>query len=114
MKIFQSVRRDLAFFGINPNQSWMHSSPFNRKNQTAMLIFCLFLFSNCIYFTHAKTFEEYINCIYIVTALSGTVICFATLMWQASKWFEFIDNVENIINKSEYKFLKFVELTKTV
>lgn len=101
MKIFQSVRRDLAFFGITADQSWLHKTPFNTKNRIAMSIFCLFLFSNCIYSTHAKSFEEYINCIYIVTALAGTVICFATLIWQAAKWFEFIESVENIFNKSE-------------
>lgn len=101
MKIFKSVRRDLAFFGINANQSRPHKSPFNTKNQIAMSVFCLFLFSNCVHITYASSFEEYINCIYIVTALAGTVLCFATLMWESAKWFEFIESVEHIFNKSE-------------
>lgn len=103
MKIFQSVRKDLAFFGINANKSWKRKSSFNTKNQIAMTIFCLFLFLNCINFTHVNSFEEYINCIYIVTALAGTVLCFATLMYESAKWFEFMESVENIFNKSEYK-----------
>lgn len=111
MKIFQSVRRDLAFFGINANQSWMHKSPFNTKNQIAMSIFCLFLFLNGVNFTYANSFEEYINCIYIVTALAGTVLCFATLMWESAKWFEFMESVENIFNKSEYQ-LEFITTIK--
>lgn len=101
MKIFKSVRRDLAFFGIISSPTWMQTNPFNKKNQIAMTIFCSFLFSNCVYIEHAKSFEEYINCIYIVTALSGTVLCFATLMSQAAKWFEFIENVESIFNRSK-------------
>lgn len=109
MIIFQSVRRDLAFFGINAHQTWIHKSPFNTKNQIAMSIFCLFLFLNCINFTYAKSFEEYINCIYICSALTGTVLCFATLMWESTKWFEFIENVENMLNKSECN-LKLIKL----
>lgn len=101
MKIFKSVRMDLAFFGINADQSWPHKSLFNTKNQIAMSIFCLFLFSNCVHITYASSFEEYINCIYIVSALAGTVLCFATLMWESAKWFAFIENFENIFNKSE-------------
>lgn len=112
MKIFTSVRKDLAFFGINANQSRPHKSPFNTKNQIAMSIFCLFLFSNCVHITYANSFEEYINCIYIVTALAGTVLCFATLMWESAKWFAFIESVENIINKSECYTLEPMEVIK--
>lgn len=101
MKIFKSVRKDLAFFGINANQSWPHKSPFNTQNRIAMAIFCLFLFSNFVHITYVSSFEEYINCIYIVTALAGTILCFATLMWESAKWFAFIESVENILNKSE-------------
>lgn len=103
MIVFQTVRCDLAFFGISATHSWANSkSPFNQKNLTALSIFGLFLLLNSVHVTRAETYEEYINCVYTVTALSGTVLCFLTLVWQASEWFAYIDSVESVFNKSEH------------
>lgn len=101
MKIFQSIEDNLAILGISSYQS-IQVQPFNTRNVTTLLVFGLSVISNCVFLFHvADSFMEYTKCVYVVSTLITSFICFAHLVLKMPKLFEFIKNFEQIVEESK-------------
>lgn len=105
MKMYQSIRSNLAVLGIYDSQS----NKVNRNNVKSFLIlFLLYLtaaFICAFLFIEAQSLDEMSES--FTTALT-TVICAADLtifILKTEKLFEFMNNFESIIAKSEFNLI---------
>lgn len=101
MKLFQTIQRKFAILGISPDQS-IQNCPFN---QEIILVYIIYgsacIMSNVYLFHEAQNFEEYTNNIYITTAATMLLFFFTIIINKMANLFEFIDNVEKLIDSSE-------------
>lgn len=76
MKIFQTVRSNFAILGIS-----------------SISVFLVYV---------AKSFEEYTNSIYITSVSVALFVTLSFLVRRMANLFEFIDNLDKIVDESEY------------
>lgn len=106
MKIFQSTQKNYLFLGISPIQS-NQKHLFNARNTAFSIMFKTSVSFCFVYLIHvARTFGEYLQCAYIMLALMSGTCAFITIIWKMAKLFEFIDSLEEIVNKSECRLDK--------
>lgn len=104
MEIFRQFQKNFAKMGIDSRSS-AQNIPLNARNFSAFLLLALFIVLQCIYLNKvASTFQEYIEFIKIIIAMWTGTIAFAAIIWNMSKLFRYIDNLEATINKSELFF----------
>lgn len=104
IKFFQTLQENFAIVGIRSNQS-IQKSPFNRRNSVALFMHSILVVLSLLYVLYdAHSFQEYTNGLYSVLAFIVSVICFIIIIWTTDKWFEFIEFLENTVNKSELNF----------
>lgn len=101
MKVLQSVQNYFAIIGIVPPQSHQ-SHRLNMKNMTMLLIFSLFTVSANVFFVYeAENFRELTDSFYAACSATLTTLSFSTIIGRMYLAFEFIENLESIISKSE-------------
>lgn len=102
MKVIEAIRRQFAMIGIVPEQSTM-SYPFNAINIMVLLMFVIDLVINGVYcFYGAANFREYVNSAFACSALTVSMMAFATLIWEMAKVYQFLANLEKTIKSREY------------
>lgn len=103
MKIFIFLQRQYAIVGISPTNQFLQKYPFNKKIVLGFLIYGCVIVSQCVYICHvANGFMEYLEC---ACAISTTVImfvCFVATVFRKITLFKTIDNIEKLIDTSEY------------
>lgn len=101
MKLFQSLQTYFSVLGIRSSQS-EYKNPFNKRNSLILIrLVSVLMLAIAFVFYEAKTFEE------ITDSLSGTIsllvfiLNFSILILNAEKIFDYIENFEITIEKSE-------------
>lgn len=102
MEIFQSIQNNFAILGIGRNQlTRKHNT--NVKNVLSLFLHTFFTIANFLYLARmANNLREYADGIFTTSAV---LVCGASMLiivWTMPNWFELIDNLEKIINSSEY------------
>lgn len=101
MEIYQIIKDLYRLVGIIPPVS-SERHPFNRKNLLVLSIFSAIVLSeNIFFFFNAENFQEYIDSFYVVFTVDTAWWNYAAIVWEMSKIYEFIENLENTIKKSE-------------
>lgn len=102
MKILQLIEKNLMIFG-SPEH------PFNNRNLLSLFTFILSIISACIYFfCKAKTFLEYTNSIFMITALIAAVIIFGYVVLELRSILQCFIKAQKIIDRSEIWFIYFI------
>lgn len=99
--MFHSIQKYLAIIGIKCNRSAIIKNPFNRRNFTIICIFCTGSISSIIYLFEEPNFEELIVSVYETTSQILCTACTVTIVWATSKIFDFIENIETLIQMSQ-------------
>lgn len=104
MYIFQLTQRSFAIMGVYPNL-WLRTHAFNGniiKTYFIYLSSCILFF--VYFFRVANSFSQYVISIYMTSATVVVLINFTTLVFQSQSVFEFIENIEKLIEKSKFNF----------
>lgn len=98
MNIFKTIQLNLAIFGYKKNLR-----PFNKRQNTFLSISFLSVLSITTYlFYVANTPEEYLDSIYLVCVGNLMIISHFSTILKTKTVFVLIDEVEEVINKSEF------------
>lgn len=99
-KLFRTIQKNYARLGIVPNQSKCFRAKFCLV--MACLVYCSSTTSSVLFLIfEANTFTEFVNNIYITSAAIMINIFFIVIIIERDKLFEFIINIENLIDESE-------------
>lgn len=106
MKILITVQENFALMGISTNQS-IQKIPFNAKNVLMLVIQCLTFSSDlmCLIY-EADNFKDYTISIFSCCTMIVAISIFAMIMIKMRHFFEFQEQIEEIINKSKRKYIK--------
>lgn len=96
MKLFQVIQKKIAFLGISSNQPF-----FNAKSMLTFLFFGLGISFSIMFIFYANTFLEYIENIFVIITELLSGIDFIIVLLQREKFFKFIDNIEEYVDKSK-------------
>lgn len=99
IRVFQSIQRNFAILGIDSYQT-KQSHAFNVRNALVLFIFALSIISGCVSVAHASTFKENINAFHIAVTVAFGGLTFVIVMCQMKIMFQFIESVEEEIEKS--------------
>lgn len=103
MKLFEMHEKYFAIVGIDSYQA-TRKIPINGKNSATLLILISALMStNAFIWFEADTFPEYAESFYVAAT---SIICFGNfviLFTRMSKFFEFIENLEHLVQTSKWK-----------
>ena len=103
MRLFEEVQRNFAVLGISSIAANQNS--FNCRTVIGLLTFGSSTFLHLVFLFHeAKTFGEYTDNIYMTTATVATAVCFINVILNMNKVFQYIESLDEIVNKSEYVF----------
>lgn len=105
MLMFQSAQKYLAVLGIEKYQK-SRKYPFNERIIIIMNTFILACISGILYLNYSREsidIQEYMIVAYttFTTIING--IEYVILVWQSSKLFALIEDLESIVHDSEYK-----------
>lgn len=104
MKIFQSIQRCLAVLGLKSHDT-IQTHSINIESVTSFLVFSMCIISNTVYLVReANSFFEYVESFYVTFAASISFEIFAFFTWKMTELFEFINNMETIIQHSEQRY----------
>lgn len=99
--MLESTQESLSKLGITPSQS-AEKYPLNVKNVAILFwLICLIICSVTFLVTEAETAKEYINLFNSTLTIAITFIEFALHVWKMRKLFQFIFNLEELIQNSE-------------
>lgn len=102
MLVFRNTKKKYAILGISKHQSFQEY-PFNGKISISFILLGCSIASHFLYlYFVASTFKEYIECISTTFAIFVISVCFTTMVFNMSLLFRTIDDIENIIDESEY------------
>lgn len=104
IKILTSTQKHLAFLGIISTQS-SHKHPFNLRNVLVSMMFCAGAVSSSIFLIYkADTFMDFSTSFYTTSEMFINSAFFSVFVWKMPRFFELIETLENVIQKSEYEF----------
>lgn len=111
MKLFQIIQKDFALLGIDSIES--------KCSRDKLVLTCLLyglgiILSILFLVIDANTFIEYVNNIYIMSALGVLVMFFAICAFKRDKIFRLINHAEQIVDESECVFWIYVEKWKFI
>lgn len=103
LKIFKTLQKQYANLGISSSsQQTTQKYPFNERVIHCFLFFGWLFVSHFVYIFHvANGFMEYVQGICTTCASMIVFVCFTSKVFNETKLFESIANIENLINKSE-------------
>lgn len=106
MKILQTVQMNLETLGISSIQS--AQAFYNGKALLYLLLCGSLIIMNCVFLIDvAKSFEEYTDSIYIASVSVAVFFSLLFLISRMASLFELIDNLEKIVDESEYQYTPF-------
>lgn len=101
LKLYETALKDLVYVGIGPFDP-------NKKSQLNPLIFwyalcCIltYAFTGAYLFLEAKTFEDYTECIYILTTSILSPIAVTSVALQLHIMLPLIVKIETLFNSSK-------------
>lgn len=104
MKIFQLLQKNIAHLGLAADQI-----PFNKRSLLIIFIFCSGIILNCVYFFHrAKTFQEYAESVFVVTAIIVVTLDFTFIVWRMRHFSNCVNEAEQIIDDSEFRIINHI------
>lgn len=110
MKIFETIRNYFAIVGITSQQS-IQSHPFNRRNSLCLFVFGMGISLTFAYqFRRIESFQEFTDCFYEISTISVCGIGFASFIWEMVELFEFIDRLDDFVNKSKLEILSILNV----
>lgn len=99
MNIFVLLRTQLEMCGIKiARKSW----PFNMKNATVSFLLYLYVILNALTLNETSTFDEWIEILFRSVSIGICGIVHVIIVWKTSELFQFIDNLTNSVDKSEF------------
>lgn len=102
VNIFQTVKKNFEFVGINSQNLKEHKDPFDRK---IPVVFCIFLSNvilNLVYFICvAKNLMEILQSGFMIISSIYDFTLYSLFVLNTMKWIQLIDNLEEVINESE-------------
>lgn len=99
MKLFETIRENLARCFYDPNQSRL----FNEKQSLAVVVLFGTVGSLVLFFIYvADDVVEYVSCAYFIIVGTGILVAFIDTILKTTKIFGLIACVEGIIEKSEW------------
>lgn len=102
MKLFKSVKSDLAVLGIFSSDNLIGKPP--SKVKSLLMLYSLFMssvFCSVFLFYEAQDFGERTSSFYNVITINIIAIEFAIYIWKSEKIFKFVVDLEEFIEKSE-------------
>lgn len=110
MEILQSTQKRCAFLGIRATSSDSLNRPFNARNTMFSIMFCTHIASCFLYLVYeAQTFGEFLNCGFILLAVVSGSLGFITIVYKLVILSKFINDLGEIVNKSERHINKFYQ-----
>lgn len=104
MKVFQAIQRSLALVGIEPEQV-SKKYPINSGIVTTFIILVATTASaNRFFWYEASNFKEYADSFYATSTVTVSTINFVLTVWNIKAYFQFIQNLESFIARSELFF----------
>lgn len=104
MKIFQSIQKNFAVLGIDRNQLLQKHNT-NFRNSVSLFLHCFITVSYLVYIVHiASTFREYIDGIFVTSAVVVSGLSMAIVVSAMEKWFNLIFSLESVIVTSKKDF----------
>lgn len=98
MNILQPIRNNLLILGVKSYQK----HPFNFRNVFALFMLSMGAVLNCVHlFYEANTFKEYADSVCASSSMVVATIIFAIIMWKTHPFYRCLNNLEEIVNKSE-------------
>lgn len=109
LQIFRTIRRLLAFLGLNLNHSTEAYQLLNARLFLGSLVVSIATILYILYlFYVANTLIEYMQCIGILASVIENGICFTAIVFQSDYLFECVIQVEKTINASKFKKKKTI------
>lgn len=101
MKILRSIRDKLQIVGMSTHQS-MQNHPFNARNLTSLLFHGINITCNIGFLVFgSKELTVFTDSLFLTITAILTVSIFINLTWRMRLFFEFIDNLEDIVERSK-------------
>lgn len=101
MKICQIIRRHLTVLGIEPPTSDRLLS-FNRRLSLGFFVFMVAIIQAVLYFVYsANNVMEYMHCFCLVTSTTEVAFCFAAMVLQERRLFDYMETMEKLISTSK-------------
>ena len=102
MILFDTVKSHFTVMGVNSVQA-KRKNPLNFKNVTVILMTSIEgTLSGIFVFCEANSFREYVESIFVFSTIFIVNIVFLHFIWNMSKVFELMNNIEKTVNKSKY------------
>lgn len=103
MEIFQSIQKNFAILGIDRKQLTEKRNT-NDKNLLSLFLHGFFTIAYFLYLVRiANNFREYAAGIFETSAVLICGVSMIIIVRTMPKWFKLIDNLEEVINCSEYR-----------
>lgn len=102
MQILESIREKLEIIGMS-NQQSLQKYPFNERNVTCLLLHGINIVCNLGFLIYGtKDLMEFTDSLFLTITAILTAAIFINLMWKMRELFEFINNLEDIVDQSEW------------
>lgn len=112
MKLFQTLRRNLAIVKFDPNQTdsffgliRQHCSCFSQSS--------LSIVSLTLYLVHdANSVKEYMDSMFLTTAAVTIFASFSSTVFKTPELYTLLNNAETVGNDSELIYLRFIHAVR--
>lgn len=98
MKIFQTVQMHLALMGYGANRPIININTIGEILQRTLAIICQFVYL----IRHANSPKDIIDNLFMTAVAILAIISFTSTLLKKTTIFNFIDDVEKIVNESEF------------
>lgn len=103
MKVFQFNRKSIALSGFGPDQQKNNNCLFNLNQLGYTMMFVIALNSVGTYvYLEASDIALYMDSFFILAVGFWICVCHVSLILKNDELFDAIDDVEKLVNKSEY------------
>lgn len=107
IQLFHSLREFFKVIGMHPLQ--LNESSFNLRNVVVLLFLILSsISSGAFYIYKADNIQDYAASCYTFITESVSVICFLSFRNNVKRMFEFMDELEAFIEKSELEMYRIL------
>lgn len=114
MKLFQVSQEYMAIVGVCPLLRG-EKTPFNRQNSLILFIFGISLTSSTAFFLiDADTLRQYTECFFGWISILAVFVGLILVILKTEKIFQLIDNLEIMIESSEFASLNLMKFKKII
>lgn len=104
--MFQLIRGHLTMLGIEPTPL-TQKFPIDAKLILAFLNFAIAIGLSALFLVYsANAIMDYMQCFCLISASIELGLCFAAIVLQKQRLFNYIESVEKLINKSKKKYFQ--------